>query len=291
MMKKLLSLLLSLCLLLGCATAAFAEPPKVYLALGDSITTGYGLAEGEPSFPELLAQSTGYKLINRGVNGNTVTGLLKQLADPAFVPEVMAADLITITCGGNDLIGLLYQSIAMIYNASVPALLAVKAEDIPVIMSNPEDPRQQALMMAVQTILEGNEAMGVPSFTEGDAIQEALAGYLQGLNTVITGIRTINPDAVIIVATQYNPYPDFGGDFAQMSASVGEGVQKLSQAIALNATTTGGYLIADVYAAFAASETRLCNATPDPLELDFHPNAAGHAVIAECMKATLDAVQ
>lgn len=289
-MKKLISLLLSLCLLLGCTSAAFAEAPKVYLALGDSITTGYGLAEGEPCFPELLAQSAGYTLINRGVNGNTVAGLLKQLADPSAIPDVMAADLITITCGGNDLIGLLYQSIAMIYNATVPALLAVKAEDIPVIMSDPEDPRQQALMMAVQTILEGNEAMGVPSFTEGDAIQEALTGYLQGLNTVISGIRAVNPDAVIIVATQYNPYPDFAGEFAQMSASVGVGVQKLSQAIALNATMTEGYLVADVYSAFAASEVRLCNATPEPLELDFHPNAAGHAVIAECMKAVLDAM-
>ena len=51
MKRRFLSVLLSLCLVLGLLpTAAFAQG-KRYVALGDSITAGYRLADDEKAFP------------------------------------------------------------------------------------------------------------------------------------------------------------------------------------------------------------------------------------------------
>lgn len=47
-MKRLACLLLALLMIAG---AALAEEPPVYVALGDSITAGYGLSEGEKASP------------------------------------------------------------------------------------------------------------------------------------------------------------------------------------------------------------------------------------------------
>lgn len=68
------------------------------LALGDSLTAGVGAAEGE-DFPSLLADLTGWQVINAGVSGDTSEQALARLA------ELLAAhqpQLVIIGLGGND---------------------------------------------------------------------------------------------------------------------------------------------------------------------------------------------
>lgn len=65
------------------APAASAEDPIRILALGDSLTSGYGLAE-EESFPAqleraLIAAGENVKLINGGVAGDTTAGGVARL--------------------------------------------------------------------------------------------------------------------------------------------------------------------------------------------------------------------
>ena len=81
-MKKIFAALLALCLTFS-VFGAFSEDAPVYLALGDSITTGYGLKENEKSFPEIVARTKGYALVNRAVNGNTASGIIEQMKEPA----------------------------------------------------------------------------------------------------------------------------------------------------------------------------------------------------------------
>ena len=288
-MKKIFAFLAAFVLAMS-SLAALAEDPAVYLALGDSITTGYGLAEGEMCFAELVAQANGYALINRAVNGNTAAGILAQLADPATLMDVLRADVITITCGGNDMMGLLYQQIAEVYNALIPAqmpMLMVESGDVSDIMTNGEDPRQQALLLAALTVLEGNAEMGIEPFVQSAAMREGLTSYLTTLGVVVMSLRRANPEASIIVATQYNPYARFDGAFAALNAGMERGAAALSGFIRDYAAVLG-YQLADVYAAFSASGENLMNACMEPLNLDFHPNAAGHALIAEVFNAVLN---
>ncbi|HBV86152.1 MAG TPA: GDSL family lipase [Desulfosporosinus sp.] len=85
---------------------------KLYLALGDSITAGYGVASPF-SFPTIYANflsryQPDLRLLNLGVNGLTTSGLLNQLKTNRRLREsVTQACLITITIGSNDLLRLI----------------------------------------------------------------------------------------------------------------------------------------------------------------------------------------
>ncbi|MDM0060270.1 GDSL-type esterase/lipase family protein [Variovorax sp. J22G21] len=81
------------------AVAALKSDARV-LALGDSLTVGYGAAPGQ-AWPALLAQLTGWRIDNEGVNGDTSAGALKRLE------ALLAAgsyDAVLVGIGGNDML-------------------------------------------------------------------------------------------------------------------------------------------------------------------------------------------
>jgi acyl-CoA thioesterase-1 len=70
------------------------------LALGDSLTAGNGVAP-EEAWPDLLANRTGWVVINGGVSGDTSGGALLRL--PALLEEHHPV-LVLVTLGGNDML-------------------------------------------------------------------------------------------------------------------------------------------------------------------------------------------
>ncbi|MFN3292844.1 MAG: arylesterase [Gemmobacter sp.] len=74
------------------------------VALGDSLTAGYGLAEGEGFVPQLQAwlqaQGRAVTVVNAGVSGDTTAGGLARLDWTLAEP----ADAMIVTLGGNDLL-------------------------------------------------------------------------------------------------------------------------------------------------------------------------------------------
>ena len=87
--------------LLVTATLAQAETVTV-AALGDSLTAGYGLAQGDGFVPQLEAwlqgQGADVTVINAGVSGDTTAGGLSR-ATWTLTPEV---DAMIVALGGND---------------------------------------------------------------------------------------------------------------------------------------------------------------------------------------------
>lgn len=70
------------------------------LALGDSLTAGYG-ASPQEAWPAQLAGLTGWQIDNAGVNGDTSAGALQRL------PDLLAAhryDAVLVGIGGNDML-------------------------------------------------------------------------------------------------------------------------------------------------------------------------------------------
>lgn len=67
------------------------------LALGDSLTAGYGATSGE-DYPSQLAKITGWQVINGGVSGDTSLQALSRL------PQLLSykPKLVIISIGGND---------------------------------------------------------------------------------------------------------------------------------------------------------------------------------------------
>ncbi len=91
-----------LALLAACSSkkAEPLPPGSVVLALGDSITAGYGLVP-EQAWPTLLAGKTGWKIVNGGVSGDKSGDALARL--PALMEE-HAPTLVLVTLGGNDML-------------------------------------------------------------------------------------------------------------------------------------------------------------------------------------------
>lgn len=74
------------------------------LALGDSLTQGYGLPAEDGFVPQLEAWLTAHgtpaKIVNAGVSGDTTAGGLARL-DWSLTPDV---DAVIVNLGGNDLL-------------------------------------------------------------------------------------------------------------------------------------------------------------------------------------------
>ncbi len=83
------------------APAAFAEPVTI-AAMGDSLTAGYGLTNGDGFVPQMQAwldnQGAEIILLNAGVSGDTTAGGLAR-TDWTLTPDV---DAMLVALGGND---------------------------------------------------------------------------------------------------------------------------------------------------------------------------------------------
>ena len=97
------------------------------LALGDSLTYGYGAAP-TAAYPVQLAMLTGWKVINGGVSGDTTADALARL------PELMRQHpkLVIISIGGNDFLLKLPESTT---RANIGKIIqTVQAANIPAVL-------------------------------------------------------------------------------------------------------------------------------------------------------------
>ena len=283
MRKRILSTLLALCLalsLLPASALAAGGEQKSYVALGDSITTGYGLAEKEAGFARQVADSNGYTLTNLAKDGATSTDLLEVVKSEANADTLKNADLITVTIGGNDLMDALYAYLAEEYNNKQNSDTSITAEDVKASLAGTHSEIQQSTMLILA-------ASKISDFLQSTEATTALGAFTTNLTNIISAIKGNNSSAEIIVVNQYNPYSRLStGNLLDLSA-LDSAVQALNTAISSGATA--GYTVADVYTAFEEATENPCNASVSlpSINLDFHPNAAGHSLIADTISALL----
>lgn len=101
--RCILLLVATVVLVAACGGKAKEEalpPGSRVVALGDSLTAGFGVASGE-AWPDLLANRTGWLVINGGVSGDTSGGALQRL--PALLEEHNPV-LVLVALGGNDML-------------------------------------------------------------------------------------------------------------------------------------------------------------------------------------------
>ena len=282
MRKRILSTLLALCLalsLLPASALAAGGEQKSYVALGDSITTGYGLAEKEAGFARQVADSNGYTLTNLAKDGATSTDLLEVVKSEANADTLKNADLITVTIGGNDLMDALYAYLAEEYNKQ-NSDTPITAKDVKASLAGTPSEIPQVAMLSFA-------ASKIPDFPKSTEATTALGAFTTNLTNIIFAIKGNNSSAEIIVVNQYNPYSRLStGNLLDLSA-LDSAVQALNTAISSGATA--GYTVADVYTAFEEATENPCNASVSlpSINLDFHPNAAGHSLIASTISALL----
>ena len=278
----------------GTSSNDSSSSKPIYLALGDSITYGYepgDTAQGkqltDECFVSILAKDKGYTALNEGVIGNTAAGVLKQLNTGEFDSTIKNASIITLTCGGNDLMEVLYQKTADYLNSSkavvkkwgkftsldvitILALSSIYPDKYPTT-------EVTTVQLALMTVLSTGD------LDQSTEFQTALSEFIDTLNQVTSTIKRKNPDVKIFVSTQYNPYEHCTSTLKSLGTTLGKCASILRQKVVDNAST-GQYTVADVYSAFEGNTATYCNASENPLQIDFHPSVAGHAAIAKCFE-------
>lgn len=158
---------------LTCAIAgvsAQAEQVDV-LALGDSLTQGYGLIEMEGFVPQmrawLSAQGYDVRLVNGGVSGDTTAGGLARV-EWSLTPEI---DAMIVTLGGNDLLRGIAPEVA---RANLDGILQVaQTHDIDVLLVGMKAPGnygpeyKSAFDAMYPELAQTYGALYAPSFFEG----------------------------------------------------------------------------------------------------------------------------
>lgn len=261
---------------------AKAETSSVYLALGDSISTGYKLSGGhfkEENYAKILAKANGYRLKNCAVDGNTADGILKQLQNKSLKNTLENAKIITVTCGGNDMVNALLDEAITAYN-TLNTQNPLKRSELLKIFKNQQDERYRPLLLATGFVLS--------DFQKSERFQNTLTHFELTLTDIVKTIKTLNPNAVIFVATQYNPYGHFTGEYKEILCEPAKECTVLLNDCIKKLSENSDFEVVDVYSAFLNNEALLCNASEDPVQLDFHPSREGHEVIAACFQKAID---
>jgi lysophospholipase L1-like esterase len=250
----------------------FGEP--VYLALGDSVPAGFGVVPTQPAYPELLTRllesgynpaadkatpnaSADFELVNLAVPGATTTTLIEQQLAPALAlieerdgtrDPFDDVEVVTVTIGGNDVFG--------------PARPACLETATPV----------------------GCQA----------ALETALAGVEERLTTILGAlVAAAGRDTEVVVTTYYNPIGSCvlgqRNPAAPRIADVGLEGGSIPGVLSLTAGLNN--VIREVAATTGAQVAELYGELGPGQYIGgedcLHPNAAGHAEIAELLYATL----
>jgi lysophospholipase L1-like esterase len=285
-MKKLvkfLSVALIVSFLIGLSfkeytTVDAADPSTALVALGDSITTGYGLESfniadsknitSSKNFVTKLSKKLGRKAINFGVEGLDSTQLAKAILSPETntqkeeVAQIKKAGIVTISIGGNNIlqptIGALNDSLGTdknIYNSTKDEIYSAAFS---LLFDSTKLTDLQDKVNAASTAFIGDTAKN----QAGD------------FANIIATIKKLNPKAQIIVQTIYNPYDLPNTEF------LNDAVNLMNQKIIKDSANGKNYKVADVYSAFSKAKygTVLVNADSGN-SFDPHPTEKGHDVI------------
>ena len=272
-MKKILAVILmiamSLSVLALAVSAEMLTEEKEFQSMvvfGDSISTGYGL-EGNvytrASYANLVAKALGLSkgegYVNYAVDGDTSSDIFRMVKQyPSAVKE---ADLIILTCGGNDILKHAL-TIAISTSGSTSTNLIQVALSL---LSKPEE------QVKADLYSEKNEAI----------IENALSVYQSNMTELVAHLRAQAPEARIIFLTQYNPLS--GIPVGTVLDLYAENVIERLNNIMRETVLAGGCEIVDTHAVMAKRGMELSNI----MASDIHPNAAGHAAMAEMVKAYL----
>lgn len=216
MMTPARSLAAGICLI--AAQAAADEGRVDVLALGDSLTQGYGLFDGEGFVPQMTAwlQDRGHnvRIVNAGVSGDTTAGGLSRVAW-SLTPEI---DAIIVTLGGNDLLRGLDPSMS---RSNLDGILKVAQEaDLKVLLVGMEAPGnygpdyKEAFDGMYAELAEDYGTLFYDSFfaglTQDGSTPADLAPYMQpdGIHPNVAGVAKIvdamgpTVEALIVVASK-----------------------------------------------------------------------------------------
>ena len=259
---------------INCSTFVFANETNKYVALGDSIAYGYGLSDiSKQSYVSQVANKLEITPNNKAVVGMDTTEFLNLINQEEIESEIKSANIITISIGSNDLLGIV---VKLIGNA-----FGVDVNNESDMLENVQNAFNNA------TVTEKIQMIGtLYTSLNSDATKQnlslAVKKYGENWENIITKIKELNPNATIIATQFYNPY--YGVDFPLMEEDINfsdyvDSYIKQFNVILENKKSLG-YDIAYIYDYFNKTGVTNVNISIDEFNVDPHPNSVGHTIIA-----------
>ena len=226
-LRSILSVLLSAVLLLCiCGAAAGAAEQPRYLVLGDSIAYGSGLSNPtEAVYGKVVADTDGFAYENYAVPGYTTGNLLRLMENETVRTSITAADIISISIGGNnfllgDLNGILYDGIVKEDYTRLEEITAGFSEDLATIVGTIRAMNPDAAIL-LQTLYNPQTGYIGEVYQQGaDRLNAAIRNYAQE-----------NPGEILVVEVAQaltDSDRDFAADRIHPSAA---GNEKIAAAV------------------------------------------------------------
>ncbi len=286
MRKRIISLCLALVLCLAMLPVNAMAATPVYVALGDSISTGYkpGTPPGKVDTPfvDAIKNMYGYSMQYCSEDGLTSEGLLNKINSWQNLSR--NAELVTITIGGNDLMNALYDFLVQTYNTANPGKTITKEQ----LMAAFLEPQKNILLL--MSIINY-----VPQFAGSTQASSALSTFETNLGKILDTVQQNATNATIIIANQYNPYSHITDSSAATIVNTFETVVTQMNAKITQVAQTKNVKVADIYTEFknaASNPTNAAFSTSDlgNANLDIHPNQSGHDIIAQTISEFLSPI-
>ena len=193
-----------------------------YLALGDSIGYGYGLADRDT---ESYAQIVRSKLNipknnfkNLSVSGMTCGEFYQKIQTSEYTSSIRNANMITVSIGSNELLGIAIEGIS--------SVTGVDRND-PDFTNKVQQVFKNANILKKLTLTDNLYLFFTSNETKAK-IEASIAAYEESWNNSISYIKNINPNVSIIATEFYNPYYEVGLASYDLGNFVDEYIQKMN---------------------------------------------------------------
>lgn len=265
---------LTFALMLIASVFVFSVPTKVVaeeqkklniVAIGDSITTGYGLQNSSDLFVNKIAAQKNANLTNLAVNGYKSNDIYSVITSINNYETINTANTILLTVGGNDILQPVIEKIEFNLDLMFEKDFA-DAELIEILTASSQVVSDEAFK---------------------SELSESVNAFNENFSNIVSALRSKNNSAQIIFQTVYNPAEKWADTFVepQQAIVVNELYNFFNSYIAqvnnqINNSTlknTYTYEVFDTYSAFQNNESSelLTNIN----NFDIHPNIAGNNVI------------
>lgn len=249
-----------------------------YVALGDSIAAGYGLAgysasqETPPadSYQSVLSRFLKTDAVNFAVTGDDSTDCINILNSGKADAALSDAGIITISIGSNDLL----KPFIEIAKETFGITEVNGSMDISPVEDYYADFKDASL---IDMLAIANDF--ADKLSDNKVLHEKAQGFSSNFNKIINILKEKAPQAEIYVTNIYNPYKDV----MVLGSSADTYIREINNAFTDN---SGSYTLIDLYTLFAKENlvnTKFDISSLDNINLDPHPSKEGHARIASAI--------
>ena len=275
MVKRVLSILISSVLISFMCLPVYSvnDDDKNYssiLVLGDSISSGYGL-EGYPdnldgirNYGNLIRDELKPDTYNNlAINGQTSSELLEKVENGQYDENINDADLILVTIGGNDILGMFTDSLKKAF----------------------QDENGKYQLVITDSDVLNNLVDKIINSQKDEEYTKACDNFKTNFIKLTSLIHEKNPDATVYFQTVYNPFSGVPylskiDNFAQKYISrINDGIRDNTKDE--NGNTLYEYIdVADFFKLRALQLTNI-------IRIDIHPNSTGHQMIYQMLSSAI----